>query len=62
MLLVLWSDVDECAVAVGICGQGASCQNSIGSYSCTPLITGDCPSGFKFDLIHQSCLGLFIFQ
>ncbi|MBA3463668.1 MAG: hypothetical protein H0T46_27165 [Deltaproteobacteria bacterium] len=37
------SDIDECATGAARCGAGASCANSIGSFSC------DCNPGFHGD-------------
>ncbi|XP_071519923.1 uncharacterized protein [Panulirus ornatus] len=49
-------DVNECAITSGLCGRGAVCQNTIGSYTCTQVPAADCPPGFAYDLKLQSCL------
>ncbi|KAL7646898.1 UNVERIFIED_CONTAM: hypothetical protein RMT77_002155 [Armadillidium vulgare] len=54
----LCDDVNECSVGFNICGHGFTCENSIGSYSCIPIITVDCPAGYSFDINHQSCLDI----
>ncbi|XP_042211836.1 fibrillin-2-like isoform X3 [Homarus americanus] len=51
-------DVDECEVTSGLCGRGAICQNTIGSYTCTQILAADCPPGFAFDSNLQSCLDI----
>ncbi|KAK8729424.1 hypothetical protein OTU49_008467 [Cherax quadricarinatus] len=55
---IVCDDVDECEVTSGLCGRGAVCQNTIGSYTCAHIPVADCPPGFAFDLNQQSCLDI----
>ena len=50
VVVVVSSDVDECSSSVPVCDVTATCENTIGSYSCT------CPqAGFKSD--GRGCIG-----
>lgn len=55
----LFLDIDECEQIPGVCSEdGYICVNMQGSFICHKSQNAtDCPSGFKFYLESNKCLG-----
>ncbi|KAK7789040.1 hypothetical protein R5R35_010542 [Gryllus longicercus] len=49
-------DIDECTVNPNICGSNVVCQNTIGSYSCSPA--EGCPPGYEFSSVEKTCVDI----
>ena len=44
MVIVLSTDIDECAERSDNCGGGTTCVNTPGSFRCDGMLKGRCPT------------------